>query len=56
MIDLKEQGNALYKDGDYLKAAAAYSKAIKQDPNNHVLFRYACHLSDLPIRGALCGL
>jgi tetratricopeptide (TPR) repeat protein len=46
MLDLKEQGNALYRDGDYLKAAAAYSKAIKQDPNHHVLFRCASHLSD----------
>lgn len=46
MLDLKEQGNALYRDGDFLKAAAAYSKAIKQDPNNHVLFRCASHLSD----------
>lgn len=42
MLDLKEQGNALYREGDYLKAAAAYSKAIKADPNNHVLYRSAC--------------
>lgn len=36
---LKDQGNALYKEGSYLQAAAAYTKAIKQDPQNHVLYR-----------------
>ena len=25
----KEEGNALFRDGDFLKAAAAYTKAIK---------------------------
>lgn len=35
----KEQGNALYKEGEYLKAAAAYSKAIKEDPASAVLYR-----------------
>jgi tetratricopeptide (TPR) repeat protein len=39
MLDFKEQGNALYKEGDYLKAAAAYTKGLKSDPNNHVLYR-----------------
>lgn len=38
--DLKEQGNTLFKEGDFLKAAAAYTKAIKQDPQSHVLYRY----------------
>lgn len=35
---LKDQGNLLYKEGDFLKAAAAYTKAIKQDSANPVLF------------------
>jgi tetratricopeptide (TPR) repeat protein len=38
--ELKEQGNTLFKEGDFLKAAAAYTKAIKQEPQSHVLYRY----------------
>lgn len=38
MIDYKEQGNALFKEGEWLKAAASYTKAIKQEPGNHVLY------------------
>ena len=37
--ELKQQGNALYKKGEYLKAAAEYSKAIKLDKENGVLYR-----------------
>ena len=36
---LKEQGNAEFKSGAYLKSAASYTKAIKADPENAVLFR-----------------
>lgn len=36
---LKDQGNAMFKEGSYLQAAAAYTKAIKADPQNHVLYR-----------------
>jgi len=36
---LKDQGNAEFKKGSYLKAAALYSQAVKQDPNNAVLYR-----------------
>ena len=36
---LKEEGNAFYKAGEYLKAAAAYTKAIKADETNAVLYR-----------------
>uniref|UniRef100_A0A061S0W4 Tetratricopeptide repeat protein 1-like n=1 Tax=Tetraselmis sp. GSL018 TaxID=582737 RepID=A0A061S0W4_9CHLO len=35
---LKEQGNTEYKKQNFLKAAALYSRAIKEDPNNAVLF------------------
>ena len=41
MVDLKEEGNKLFKEGDFLHAAAAYTKAIKQDPKNSVLYRWA---------------
>ena len=34
----KEEGNALFKAGEYLKAAAAYTKAIKAEPSNHVYY------------------
>ncbi len=37
--DLKAEGNAFYKQGKYLKAAASYSKAIKKDKDNGVLYR-----------------
>uniref|UniRef100_A0A7S3C808 Uncharacterized protein n=1 Tax=Chloropicon roscoffensis TaxID=1461544 RepID=A0A7S3C808_9CHLO len=36
--DLKQEGNALYKQGLYLKAAAIYTSAIKLDKNNGVLY------------------
>lgn len=40
MLELKEQGNKLFKEGEYLHAAAAYTKAIKKDPANPVLYRW----------------
>ena len=36
--EFKEEGNKYFKDEDYLKAAASYTKAIKADPQNHVLY------------------
>uniref|UniRef100_A0A7S2Z7J5 Uncharacterized protein n=1 Tax=Chloropicon laureae TaxID=464258 RepID=A0A7S2Z7J5_9CHLO len=36
--ELKAEGNAFYKQGKYLKAAASYSKAIKKDKDNGVLY------------------
>ena len=36
---LKDQGNDEYKKGNFLKAAGLYSKAIRQDPDNEVLYR-----------------
>ena len=36
---LKQEGNKLYKEKNYLKAAATYSKAIKLDKENGVLYR-----------------
>lgn len=36
---LKEQGNEEFKKGEFLKAAATYTKAIKEDPQNAVLYR-----------------
>lgn len=32
-------GNTLYREGQYLKAAAVYTKAIKDDPDDAVLYR-----------------
>jgi len=34
----KDEGNAHFKAGEHLKAAAAYTKAIKAEPNNHVYY------------------
>ena len=34
----KEEGNAHFKAGEFLKAAASYTKAIKAEPANHVYF------------------
>lgn len=54
MTCFKEQGNALYKEGQYLHAAAAYSKAIKEDPANHVLYR--CCKNPLMYTDPVCEL
>lgn len=35
---LKDKGNEFFKAGNYLKAAALYTQAIKQDPSNHTLY------------------
>lgn len=37
--ELKDQGNSEFKKGNYLKAAAAYTKGIKLDPENAVFYR-----------------
>ena len=37
-VEAKEAGNAHFKAGDHLKAAAAYTTAIKAAPSNHVLY------------------
>lgn len=42
-ISLKDQGNEFFKAGNYLKAAALYTQAIKQDPSNPTLYRYHVH-------------
>jgi hypothetical protein len=42
MGSLKDQGNELFKQGDYLKAAAVYTKAIKEAPSA-VLYRWEAH-------------
>lgn len=38
-VSLKDQGNEFFKAGNYLKAAALYTQAIKQDPSNPTLYR-----------------
>ncbi|XP_058106106.1 uncharacterized protein LOC131249376 isoform X3 [Magnolia sinica] len=35
---LKDEGNELFKAGNYLKAAALYTQAIKKDPSNPTLY------------------
>ncbi len=35
----KARGNQLFQAGEFLKAAAAYTQAIKLDPDNAVLYR-----------------
>ena len=36
---LKDDGNKEFKAGNWLKAAALYTKAIRADPSNSVLYR-----------------
>ena len=38
-ISLKDKGNEFFKAGNYLKAAALYTQAIKLDPSNPTLYR-----------------
>lgn len=45
---LKDKGNEQFKAGNYLKAAALYTQAIKQDPQNPTLYRYFAHLQSSP--------
>ncbi|TYJ47933.1 hypothetical protein E1A91_A01G025900v1 [Gossypium mustelinum] len=37
-MSLKDKGNEFFKSGNYLKAAALYTQAIKQDPSNPTLY------------------
>ncbi|KAK9866194.1 hypothetical protein WJX84_009663 [Apatococcus fuscideae] len=41
-LSLKDQGNEEFKLGNWLKAAAIYTKAIKQDPGNAVVYSNRC--------------
>jgi len=52
---LKEEGNAFYKNKEWLKAAASYTKGIKLDPENAVLYsnRSASFLQLLKVTKAL---
>uniref|UniRef100_A0A175YQD5 Uncharacterized protein n=1 Tax=Daucus carota subsp. sativus TaxID=79200 RepID=A0A175YQD5_DAUCS len=54
-ISLKEQGNAFFKAGNYLKAAALYTQAIKKDPSNATLYsnRAAAFLHLVKLQKAL---
>ena len=51
---LKEQGNALFRAGNYLKAAALYTQAIKEDPENHALYR-SVKLARFSLMSPLCS-
>lgn len=55
MASLKEQGNEFFKAGNYLKAAALYTQAIKQDPQNPTLYsnRAAAFLNLVKLTKAL---
>ncbi|KAL4200204.1 hypothetical protein AMTRI_Chr03g148580 [Amborella trichopoda] len=52
---LKDQGNELFKAGNYLKAAALYTQAIKADPSNATLYsnRSAAFLNLVKLNKAL---
>ncbi|PIN07608.1 Methylmalonate semialdehyde dehydrogenase [Handroanthus impetiginosus] len=54
-ISLKDQGNEFFKAGNYLKAAALYTQAIKQDPSNPALYsnRAAAFLNLVKLNKAL---
>lgn len=41
MMSLRDDGNTEFRQGNWLKAAALYTKAIKADPESAVLYRYA---------------
>lgn len=53
--ELKNEGNALFKDGDNLGALSKFSEAIELDPENHVLWsnRSGCNLKLLRTRDAV---
>jgi hypothetical protein len=40
--ELREQGNSAFRSGDYLQAAAAYTRALRVTPSSAVLYRSAC--------------
>lgn len=52
---LKDQGNEFFKSGNYLKAAALYTQAIKKDPSNAALYsnRSAAFLNLFKLNKAL---
>ncbi|KAL7105315.1 hypothetical protein ACP275_07G036300 [Erythranthe tilingii] len=54
-ISLKDQGNEFFKAGNYLKAAALYTQAIKQDSSNPTLYsnRAAAFLNLVKLSKAL---
>ncbi|KAK1379986.1 U-box domain-containing protein 70 [Heracleum sosnowskyi] len=54
-LSLKDQGNEFFKAGNYLKAAALYTQAIKKDPSNATLYsnRAAAFLHLVKLQKAL---
>ncbi|KAJ4722529.1 Tetratricopeptide repeat (TPR)-like superfamily protein [Melia azedarach] len=54
-MSLKDKGNEFFKAGNYLKAAALYTQAIKQDPSNPTLYsnRAAAFLQLVKLNKAL---
>ncbi|KAJ0735323.1 putative tetratricopeptide-like helical domain superfamily [Helianthus annuus] len=54
-VSLKDEGNAFFKAGNYLKAAALYTQAIKKDPQNPTLYsnRAAAFLNLVKLQKAL---
>ncbi|KAL5702213.1 hypothetical protein ACHQM5_027455 [Ranunculus cassubicifolius] len=52
---LKDEGNSFFKAGNYLKAAALYTQAIKKDPQNATLYsnRAAAFLNLVKLSKAL---
>lgn len=48
---LKDQGNEFFKAGNYLKAAALYTQAIKKDPSNGTLYRFIFTIIQLHFSG-----
>ncbi|XP_057249678.1 hsp70-Hsp90 organizing protein 3 isoform X2 [Beta vulgaris subsp. vulgaris] len=54
-VSLKDQGNEYFKAGNFLKAAAIYTQAIKQDPKNATLYsnRAAAFLNLVKLTKAL---
>jgi len=51
---LKDQGNAQFKSGNYLKAAALYTQAIKLDPDNATLYSERLQYCSGNIRSCNC--
>lgn len=44
-LSLKDQGNVHFNARNYLKAAALYTQAIKNEPENAALYRYSSTFS-----------
>lgn len=51
--DWKAEGNAEFRSKNYLKAAALYTRGLKADPTNAVLYRWGHPTSPAAVKGSI---